>query len=409
MTFSFTEKKRIRKDFGKQKPALDVPDLLTLQIESYEKFLQKNLHPEKRKNIGLQAAFNNLFPIESFSKNARLEFISYRLEEPEFNVRECQLRGLSYAAPLRVKTKLITYDKVSDKETVKEVKNLKQTGDTTDVYFGEVPLMTEHGTFVINGTDRVIVSQLHRSPGVFFDHDKGVQTSGKLLFSARIIPYRGSWLDFEFDAKDNIFVRIDRRRKIPATILLHALGLNDQEIVDLFFEKDKYKISSKEAKIEVNLEHLKGTIAEFDINAGKKLIVSKGKRINALHIKQIKDSKKNVIGMTILAQVIKNRLGPPLRKAEFPLYFESGVDDEGSWLQVLKEHKIAKVGGAWYTMEDHNGEEVKFQSKDWAGLLEDEEFKSHCYQLICDKVILKYNKGEIGIDDVEVTDEIMDE
>ena len=323
MTFSFTEKKRIRKDFGKQRPALDVPDLLTLQVESYEKFLQKNLHPEKRKNIGLQAAFNNLFPIESFSKNARLEFISYRLEEPEFNVRECQLRGLSYAAPLRVKTKLITYDKVSDKETVKEVKNLKQTGDTTDVYFGEVPLMTEHGTFVINGTDRVIVSQLHRSPGVFFDHDKGVQTSGKLLFSARIIPYRGSWLDFEFDAKDNIFARIDRRRKIPVTILLHALGLSDQEIVDIFFEKDRYKISSKEIKIEVNLEHLKGTIAEFDINAGKKTVVSKGKRINALHIKQIKDSKNKYLSLNhseiegkILAHDIVNKeTGELLAKA----------------------------------------------------------------------------------------------
>ena len=210
MTFSFTEKKRIRKDFGKQKAALDVPDLLTLQVESYNKFLQNDIDPDKRKTIGLQAAFNNLFPIESFSKNARLEFISYRLEEPEFNVRECQLRGLSYAAPLRVKTKLITYDKTSDKETVKEVLDLKQTGDTTDVYFGEMPLMTEHGTFVINGTDRVIVSQLHRSPGVFFDHDKGVHTSGKLLFSARVIPYRGSWLDFEFDPKDNLFCRIDR-------------------------------------------------------------------------------------------------------------------------------------------------------------------------------------------------------
>jgi len=300
MTFSFTEKKRIRKDFGKQDSALDVPDLLTLQVESYDKFLQKDEDPSKRKNIGLQAAFNNLFPIESFSKNARLEFVSYRLEEPQFNVRECQLRGLSYAAPLRVKTKLITYDKSTDKETVKEVRNLKQTGDTTDVYFGEIPLMTEHGTFVINGTDRVIVSQLHRSPGVFFDHDKGVQTSGKLLFSARIIPYRGSWLDFEFDIKDNIFARIDRRRKIPATILLHALGFSDQEIVDIFFEKDKYKISKKEAKIHINLEHLKGAIAEFDINIGSKPIVSKGKRINALHIKHIKDSKNKFLTLSLL-------------------------------------------------------------------------------------------------------------
>ena len=295
MTFSFTEKKRIRKDFGKQKPALDVPDLLTLQVESYDKFLQNDIDPDKRKNIGLQAAFKNLFPIESFSKNARLEFVSYRLEESEFNVRECQLRGLSYAAPLRVKTKLITYDKTSEKETVKEVLDLKQTGDTTDVYFGEIPLMTEHGTFVINGTDRVIVSQLHRSPGVFFDHDKGVQTSGKLLFSARVIPYRGSWLDFEFDAKDNIFARIDRRRKIPATILLHALGFSDKEIIDVFFETDKYQLSKKEIKLEINLDHLKGSVADFDINVGRKTIVSKGKRINALHIKQIKDTRNKYL------------------------------------------------------------------------------------------------------------------
>ena len=298
MTFSFTEKKRIRKDFGKQKAAIDVPDLLTLQVESYNKFLQNDIDPDKRKTIGLQAAFNNLFPIESFSKNARLEFISYRLEEPEFNVRECQLRGLSYAAPLRVKTKLITYDKTSDKETVKEVLDLKQTGDTTDVYFGEMPLMTEHGTFVINGTDRVIVSQLHRSPGVFFDHDKGVHTSGKLLFSARVIPYRGSWLDFEFDAKDNIFARIDRRRKIPATILLHALGLTDKEIIDIFFEKDKYLLSKKEIKIQINLDHLKGSVADFDINVGKKTIVRKGKRVNALHIKKIKDTKNKYLKLS---------------------------------------------------------------------------------------------------------------
>ncbi len=295
MTFSFTEKKRIRKDFGKQKPALDVPNLLTLQVESYDKFLQNDIDPDKRKNIGLQAAFKNLFPIESFSKNARLEFVSYRLEESEFNVRECQLRGLSYAAPLRVKTKLITYDKTSEKETVKEVLDLKQTGDTTDVYFGEIPLMTEHGTFVINGTDRVIVSQLHRSPGVFFDHDKGVQTSGKLLFSARVIPYRGSWLDFEFDAKDNIFARIDRRRKIPATILLHALGFSDKEIIDVFFETDKYQLSKKEIKLQINLDHLKGSVADFDINVGRKTIVSKGKRINALHIKQIKDTRNKYL------------------------------------------------------------------------------------------------------------------
>ena len=294
MTYSFTEKKRIRKDFGKQASALDVPDLLSVQLDSYGVFLQKDIEPEKRKNIGLEAAFRTLFPIESFSKNARLEFVSYRLEKPVFSVRECQLRGLSYAAPLRVKTKLITYNKETNKETVKEVKNIKESGDTTDVYFGEIPLMTEHGTFVINGTDRVIVSQLHRSPGVFFDHDKGMQSSGKLLFSARVIPYRGSWLDFEFDAKDAIFARIDRRRKIPVTILLHALDFSDEEILDTFFNKDKFRISKKEIQLKINTEHLQGTVSDFDIKIGRKLVVRKGVMINVGHLKKLKDlSGKN--------------------------------------------------------------------------------------------------------------------
>ena len=294
MTYSFTEKKRIRKDFGKQASALDVPDLLSVQLDSYGVFLQKDIEPEKRKNIGLEAAFRTLFPIESFSKNARLEFVSYRLEKPVFSVRECQLRGLSYAAPLRVKTKLITYNKETNKETVKEVKNIKESGDTTDVYFGEIPLMTEHGTFVINGTDRVIVSQLHRSPGVFFDHDKGMQSSGKLLFSARVIPYRGSWLDFEFDAKDAIFARIDRRRKIPVTILLHALDFSDEEILDTFFNRDKFRISKKEIQLKINTEHLQGTVSDFDIKIGRKLVVRKGVMINVGHLKKLKDlSGKN--------------------------------------------------------------------------------------------------------------------
>ena len=308
MTFSFTEKKRIRKDFGKQDSALDVPDLLTLQVGSYDRFLQSDIDPLQRKNIGLQAAFNNLFPVESFSKNARLEFVSYRLEEPEFSVRECQLRGLSYASALRVKTKLITYNKDTNKESVKEVKNIKQTGDTTDVYFGEVPLMTEHGTFVINGTDRVIVSQLHRSPGVFFDHDKGAATSGKLLFSARVIPYRGSWLDFEFDAKDAIYTRIDRRRKISATILLHALEFTNEEILDLFFSKDRFTLSTKGIKVEVNIDHLKGNIADFDLVVGKTKIVSKGKRINLGHIKQLEKLLKQKKYLDLLPEDLEGKI-----------------------------------------------------------------------------------------------------
>ena len=308
MAYSFTEKKRLRKDFGKQSSALDVPNLLSIQIDSYDVFLQKDIDPDKRVNTGLEAAFNTLFPIESFSKNARLEYVSYRLEEPVFSVRECQLRGLSYAAPLRVKTKLITYNKETNKETVKEVKNIKESGDTTDVYFGEIPLMTEHGTFVINGTDRVIVSQLHRSPGVFFDHDKGVQSSGKLLFSARVIPYRGSWLDFEFDAKDAIFARIDRRRKIPVTIMLHALDFSNEEILDTFFEKDKYVLSKKDIQLKINPDHLKGTVSDFDIKVGRKLIISKGNMINSGHLEKLKNYKGKSAYLTVTAEQLQDKI-----------------------------------------------------------------------------------------------------
>ena len=232
MSYSYTEKKRIRKDFGKRPTILEVPYLLATQINSYEQFLQLNVDAEERKDTGLHAAFRSVFPIESYSSNAVLEYVSYSLGKPAFDVKECQLRGLTYAASLRVKVRLIIYDKEAGLSN-KVVKDIKEQ----DVYMGEIPLMTETGTFVINGTERVIVSQLHRSPGVFFEHDKGkTHSSGKLLYSARIIPYRGSWLDFEFDPKDNIHCRIDRRRKIPATILLRALGYTTQEILDIFFE-----------------------------------------------------------------------------------------------------------------------------------------------------------------------------
>src|SRR5204863_286808 len=219
MAYSFTEKKRIRKNFGKQASILDTPYLLAIQLDSYRKFLQVDKPEDNRERIGLHAAFKSVFPISSYSGNASLEYVSYRLGEPVFDVKECQLRGLTYAAPLRVKVRLIVLDKeaAGAKKPVKDVRE-------QEVYLGELPLMTDNGTFVVNGTERVIVSQLHRSPGVFFDHDRGkTHSSGKLLFSARIIPYRGSWLDFEFDPKDCVFARIDRRRKLPVTIILHAL------------------------------------------------------------------------------------------------------------------------------------------------------------------------------------------
>ena len=229
MSYSFTEKKRIRKSFAKRASVLPVPYLLATQLDSYAAFLQANTAPDARKTEGLQAAFKSIFPIESHSKNARLEFVSFVLGEPPFDVKECQQRGLTFAAPLRAKVRLTIMDKEASKPTVKEVKE-------QEVYMGEIPLMTTTGSFVINGTERVIVSQLHRSPGVFFEHDRGkTHSSGKLLFSARIIPYRGSWLDFEYDPKDYLYFRVDRRRKMPVTILLKALGYTPEQILAEFF------------------------------------------------------------------------------------------------------------------------------------------------------------------------------
>src|SRR5687767_15431752 len=232
MTYSFTEKKRIRKDFGKRRTVLDVPYLLAIQMDSYREFLQEFAPTGKREDRGLHAALKSVFPIVSYSGNAALEYVGYKLGEPVFDERECRNRGLSYGAPLRVTVRLVIYDRESSTKAIKYVKE-------QEVYLGEIPLMTENGTFIVNGTERVIVSQLHRSPGVFFDHDRGkTHSSGKLLYSARIIPYRGSWLDFEFDPKDILYVRIDRRRKLPATTLLRALGYNTQELLEYYFDKE---------------------------------------------------------------------------------------------------------------------------------------------------------------------------
>ena len=291
MTFSFTDKKRIRKDFGKRPSILGVPPLLSIQLDSYKKFLQEDTASPsqhgRREDIGLNAAFKSVFPIISYSGNAALEFLSYRLGEPVFDVKECQLRGLTYAAPLRVQVRLVIYDKEGSTATKKIVKEVREQ----EVYLGEMPLMTDYGTFVVNGTERVIVSQLHRSPGVFFDHDKGkTHSSGKLLFSARIIPYRGSWLDFEFDAKDCVFARIDRRRKLPVTIILRALNLSNQEMLDLFFEKNDFYLSAKEVELGLVPQRLRGDTATFDIKIGRKVVVEEGRRITARHVRELEDS-----------------------------------------------------------------------------------------------------------------------
>ena len=295
MAYTFTEKRRIRKDFGKRSSILDVPYLLAIQLDSYRQFLQAATLPGERGEEGLHAAFRSVFPIISYSGGARLEYVSYRLGEPGFDVRECQLRGLTYAAPLRVRLRLVIMDKEAESGTSR-VKDIKEN----EVYMGELPLMTDNGTFVINGTERVIVSQLHRSPGVFFDHDKGKShSSGKLLFSARIIPYRGSWMDFEFDVKDVLYARIDRRRKLPATILLRALfddpNPNDpaarsvnERILELFFETNTVAVSGEQFTLDLIPERLQGETASFDIAIGERVVVKMGERIKQKHVRDLK-------------------------------------------------------------------------------------------------------------------------
>ena len=285
MTYSFTEKKRIRKDFGKRQSVLDVPYLLATQLNSYHDFLQADKDPGHRSDKGLHAAFSSVFPITSYAGTAALDYVSYRLGKPAFDVKECQMRGMTYAAPLRALARLIIYDKEGSNRSIKDIKE-------QEVYMGELPLMTDNGTFVINGTERVIVSQLHRSPGVFFDHDKGkTHSSGKLLFSARVIPYRGSWLDFEFDPKDGLFVRIDRRRKLPATIMLRALGYETEEIIDIFFDTNTFHIGQDTIELDLVSERLRGETATFDIKVKGKVIVEEGRRITARHIRELDKTK----------------------------------------------------------------------------------------------------------------------
>ncbi|MDH3273707.1 MAG: DNA-directed RNA polymerase subunit beta [Gammaproteobacteria bacterium] len=302
MAYSFTEKKRIRKNFGKRPTILDVPYLLSIQVASYAKFLQTDKAIDERVDRGLHAAFKSVFPIVSYSGNAALEYVSYRLGEPVFDVKECQMRGLTYAAPIRVKVRLVIYDKEAS-GTPKPVKDIREQ----EVYLGEMPLMTDHGTFVINGTERVIVSQLHRSPGVFFDHDKGkTHSSGKLLFSARIIPYRGSWLDFEFDPKDAVFARIDRRRKLPVTIILRALDMTNEEMLELFFDTNEFYLSEKEIRMALVPERLRGDTATFDIKLGRKLIVEEGRRITAKHVRDME--KSSVDKMIVPSEYLEGKI-----------------------------------------------------------------------------------------------------
>jgi DNA-directed RNA polymerase subunit beta len=338
MSYSFTEKKRIRKDFGKRKSILDVPYLLETQIQSYREFLQLEVPEDDRRERGLHGALKSVFPIVAYSGNAALEYVSYKLGDPVFDVKECKLRGMSYGAPLRVKVRLVIYDKESSAKQ-KPVKYVKEQ----EVYMGDLPLMTETGTFIVNGTERVIVSQLHRSPGVFYDHDRGkTHSSGKLLFSARVIPYRGSWLDFEFDPKDAIFTRIDRRRKLPVTVLLRALGMNNEEILGTFFDTNKVALKKSGAKLELIPERLRGETAFFDITSGKKVIVPKGKRITARHVKLLEEAGVSSLDVPDEYLVGKIMAHDIVDKESGEFLAEANAEITEELLESLREANIKK-------------------------------------------------------------------
>ena len=309
MSYTYTERKRIRKSFGSRESVLKIPYLLQMQRDAYTAFLQKDVPPQKRKPEGLQAAFESAFPIVSHNGYVEMKFIEYNLAKPAFDVRECQTRGLSFGSAVRARVQLIIYDRDASTAQSKVVKEVKEQ----EVYMGEVPLMTDKGSFIINGTERVIVSQLHRSPGVFFEHDKGkTHSSGKLLFSARIIPYRGSWLDFEFDPKDILYFRVDRRRKMPVTILLKAIGLNPEQILANFFVNDHFRLMDSGAQMELVPERLKGEVARFDItDKDGKVIVAKDKRITARHIRDLEAGKTSHISVPedfLLGRVVANNI-----------------------------------------------------------------------------------------------------
>ncbi|MEN1958196.1 DNA-directed RNA polymerase subunit beta [Luteimonas sp. MJ204] len=341
-SYSFTEKKRIRKDFGKRRSILEVPFLLAIQVDSYREFLQADKDPARREDRGLHAALKSVFPITSYNGYAALEYVGYKLGDPVFDERECRNRGLSYGAPLRVTVRLVIYDRESSSKTIKYVKE-------QEVYMGEIPLMTGNGTFIVNGTERVIVSQLHRSPGVFFDHDRGKShSSGKLLYSARIIPYRGSWLDFEFDPKDALFTRIDRRRKLPVSVLLRALGYNNEEMLNEFFEINHFHIDPEEGvQLALVPERLRGETLDFDLADGDRVIVEAGKRITARHVKQLVDSGIEALAVPDIYLVGRILSHDVIDAATGELVAAANDEITEEMLEALRKAGVEAVGTIW--------------------------------------------------------------
>ncbi|MBL33238.1 MAG: DNA-directed RNA polymerase subunit beta [Gammaproteobacteria bacterium] len=337
MTYSYTEKKRIRKNFGTFAKVMDLPNLVETQTKSYADFLQADVAPESRIKQGLEDVFQSLFPIKSVSGNAALEYVSYEIGKNTYDVQECLIQGLSYSAPLRIKVKLVLFDRDSNFKDVKDIKE-------GEVFMGEVPLMTDDASFVINGTERVVVSQLHRSPGVFYDHDKGkTHSSGKVLYSARIIPYRGSWLDFEFDPKDILFSRIDRRRKIPATIMLRALDMGTEEILSEFYDEDVFSIDKDVVKVALVPERLRGETLSVDIKVKSKVYVEAGKRITARHIKELTNSKASEISLSkefLIGKVLSKDI---INEETGEVLFSANTEIDEEILAQISEHQIKQI------------------------------------------------------------------
>ena len=337
MSYSYTEKRRIRKNFGRLPKVMELPKLIKTQLDSYTQFLQQHVEVGARENKGLEEVFQTLFPITSVSGNAALEYVSYELGKPGYTVQECLIQGLSYSAPLRITVRLVIYDRETNFQDVKDVKE-------GEVFMGEVPLMTENGSFVINGTERVVVNQLHRSPGVFYDHDKGkTHSSGKVLYSARIIPYRGSWLDFEFDPKDNLFCRIDRRRKIPATIILKALDMGTEEILKNFYEIDNVHVEKEGISIELIPSRLRGQTLPVDLKIKTKVIVEANKRITARHVRELEQANISslkvaddfLIGKVLAKDVFNQETGEVLIPAN--------TEIDLTVIEALRESKVEEL------------------------------------------------------------------
>src|ERR671917_74808 len=341
ITKSFTGSKRIRKSFGRLPEVAPMPNLIDVQRASYEAFLQMEVHPDSRTPTGLQEVFKGVFPIDDFAGRGRLEFVQYELEEPKYDVEECMQRGMTFAAPLKVRLRLIVWD-VDEDTGSRSVRDIKEQ----DVYMGDMPLMTDNGTFIINGTERVIVSQMHRSPGVFFDHDKGkTHSSGKLLFAARIIPYRGSWLDIEFDAKDIVYARIDRKRKLPVTSLLYALGLDGEEILNTFYNRVVYTRAKDGWTVPFDAERMKGFKASVDLvdaktgevvlEAGKKLTARAARQLAEKGLTNLRATDEDLFGQYIAEDLVNANTGE--------IYAEAGDEITDKMLKGLEEAGLTEI------------------------------------------------------------------